>query len=194
MLQYLVIFLIILQDYSTFSSSIVNRKVRIPQIDSSSPPSIVWTEIIDVQHVKLAVLSYRLISTSMSDAKWATETLHKANIIDHSISSSSSCKATFFLLNAGGGVIDYQHARGSLKIKKQYSHIKMRFIRVENHTLPEYNEPFHEICTYLIGQGYAHMVCPITDEFHCENLAEFRHELTMSGKYICFTFMSIHIY
>ena len=115
----------------------------------------------------------------MSDAKWATETLRRAGIIEDS--SSSSCRATFFLLNAGGGVIDYQHARGSPIIKKQYSHIRMKFERADIHALPEHNEPFHEICTYLIGQGYAHMVCPITDEFHCENLAEFRHEITMTG-------------
>ena len=28
------------------------------------------------------------------------------------------------------------------------------------------------------------MVCPISDEFHCENLAEFQYELTLSGTYV----------
>merc|ERR1719460_2519446 len=120
--------------------------------------------------MKLAVLSYRLISVTMGDAKWASETLRRANIPD----PPTTCKATFFLLNAGGGIIDNQHARGSTKIKKQYSLVKVKFERHEDHTLVDHNEPFHEVCTYLVGQGYAHMVCPISDEFHCENLAEFQ--------------------
>jgi hypothetical protein len=57
----------------------------------------------------------------------------------------------------------------------------MKFERDEDHALPDHNAPFYEDCTYLLGQGYAHIVCAITEEFHCETLSEARYELTISG-------------
>jgi len=154
-----------------------NRIATMPHIDEDSPPSVVWTEVIDERGIKLAALSFRVITRTMSDAKWATEVLRKAEI-DY---STASCKVTILLLDAGAGHIDFQHARASNYMKKQYSKIKVEFTRKEEMLeLPESNGHFSEDCAYIVGQGYAHAVCPIQSEFHCDNLLEVRHILKMT--------------
>jgi hypothetical protein len=76
-------------------------------------------------------------------------------------------------------VIDYQHARGSLVIKRQYSKIKLYTKLVDESSSPDQNTEAVEDCTWLIGQGYATVVCSIGSDFQCESLYESRHILTL---------------
>ena len=60
------------------------RIARIPQIDPESLPSVVWTEVLDIRGAKIAAISFRVITTTMSEARWATEALHKVkSLLQH---------------------------------------------------------------------------------------------------------------
>jgi hypothetical protein len=174
------------------ANKFIKRVSHIPDKNDLTPPSVKWTESIDMIGLKAAVISFRIIH---EDISWINDAFERANskLSSNSTPSSSTskskasavgeiplhsyCRATTLMVSTSGDPIDNQHASKSYALAPPYSilHITFKLNNAKwNEKEKEKKEiikkTFEETCTIITSEGYSQLLCPISTKESCDLL------------------------
>jgi hypothetical protein len=135
--------------------------------------------------------------SARSSWRWAEQALRVAyargGLLQEGVDLSMSrpvCVATTLLVAAGGGVIDGQHAQNSFVLAPPYAlidaHIRLVGRRRHGDQLKDEFDGHHDVvlsskCTWLHGDGYSQVLCPIMDADTCTAVQNSTLQVRYSG-------------